>query len=149
MTWLARHAPALEAAASVVTAVAAVAALIGIQVQLSATDRIQTMQSAREAYRSHLALAATTPQFAHPKDACQLIVSDNGGAYIAFVDHLLYSAEQMLAVGEGWDETFLEHLNTHRDYFCSSHGPKGDTVETEQLLAKFRMMSCDAVPSCP
>ena len=149
MTWLARHAPAVEALASGVTAIAAVAALIGIQVQLSATDRIQRMQSAREAYRSHLALAVTTPQFAQPKDACQLLDSDQSGAYTSFIDHLLYSAEQMLAVSEGWDETFLEQLNPHRDYFCSTNGPQGDTIETQQLLAKFRAQSCDALPSCP
>jgi hypothetical protein len=100
MRWLSCHAPSVEAVAATVTALVAVAALIGVKFQLDEADRLQKAQSAREA---HLALAATLPQFAQPGDACQLIQSDQAGAYSAFVDHLLYSAEQMLEVSEGWE----------------------------------------------
>lgn len=148
MNWLSRNAQSIEAVAAAITAIAAVAALIGIQVQLDGADRVQRMQSAREAYRSHLALAAASPLFAQPKDACELIASDQGGAYAAFVDHLLYSAEQMLAVSEGWDRTFLGELDNHRDYLCSQGAPQGETVDTERLLAQFRKTACDAAPSC-
>jgi len=41
------------------------------------------------------------PQFARPENSCALIASNQGGSYVAFVDHFLYYAEQMLVVGEG------------------------------------------------
>lgn len=66
MSWLSRNAPSIEAMAAVVTALVAAAALVGVTVQLDEADRLQKEQSAREAYRAHLALAATLPQFALP-----------------------------------------------------------------------------------
>ncbi|MEZ5872505.1 MAG: hypothetical protein R3D32_11825 [Nitratireductor sp.] len=148
MSWLSRHSPAIEAVAAMITAAVAVAALIGVKIQLDGADRIQREQSAREAYRAHLALAATLPQFAEPADGCQLMKSDQGGAYAAFVDHLLYSAEQMLTVSEGWDETFLEELEPHRDYLCLPAGRPGETAETTKLLLSFRSMHCASNPVC-
>ena len=148
MTWLSRNAPAVEAGAALVTALVAVAALIGVKIQLDEADRLQRAQSAREAYRAHLALAATLPDFARPRDGCGLIVSDRGGAYAAYVDHLIYSAEQMLEVAEGWQDTFLAHLLDHRDYLCAETGPEGETEGTERLLSRFRAMHCADAPTC-
>jgi hypothetical protein len=148
MSWFSRHAASIEAGAAVATAILALAALIGVKVQLDETDRLQKEQSAREAYRSHLALAVTVPQFAQPADGCRLVATDQAGAYEAFVDHLLYSAEQMLVVGDGWDETFLAHLDDHKDYRCSDIGPRGDTEETSELISRFRAKHCTATPSC-
>lgn len=148
MSWLSRHAPTLEAGAACVTALVAVAALIGVKFQLDETDRLQKEQSAREAYRAHLAIATTLPAFARPQDACALIGSDQGGAYLAFVDHLLYSAEQMLSVSEGWETTFLDQLSVHEDYICAAFGPTGDTDETARLLGSFKNTTCPATPVC-
>lgn len=148
MSWLSRHAPAIEAGAALITAAVAVAALIGVKFQLDETDRLQKEQSAREAYRAHLAIAATLPAFARPQDGCALIQSEQGGAYAAFVDHLLYSAEQMLSVSEGWEPTFLDQLDLHHDYFCASDGPIGETEETARLLNAFKNSACGAMPTC-
>lgn len=148
MSWLSRHAPAIEAAAAVITACVAVAALVGVKVQLDEADRLQQVQSARDAFRAHLVLAATTPQFARPANACTLMDSDQIGAYAAFVDHLLYSAEQMLAVTDGWEASFLLQLANHRDYICSASGPEGETDETARLLARFRQESCASAEVC-
>jgi len=148
MTWMSRHAPSIEAVAATVTALVAVGALVGVTVQLDAAERVQKEQSAREAYRAHLALAASMPQFARPMDVCALIASQDGGAYIAFVDHLLYSAEQMLAVAEGWETTFLDQIGPHRDYFCSVQRPVGDTDETALMLSRVQQSSCPAEPTC-
>lgn len=148
MSWLSRHAPSIEAAAALATAVVALAALVGVKVQLDEADRLQRAQSARDTYRSHLALAATLPRFAQPQDGCALIASGEAGAYEAFVDHLLYSAEQMLAVSDGWADTYLTQLDNHHDYLCSDHGPVGESDETAQLLLRFRAQRCGAVPSC-
>lgn len=148
MTWLARNAPSIEAVAATVTALVAVAALIGVKFQLDEADRLQKAQSAREAYRAHLALAATLPQFAQPADACELIHSNQAGAYISFVDHLLYSAEQMLDVSEGWEETFLAQLTAHSDYICAEGGPTGETEDTARLISRFKGLSCPTVTTC-
>lgn len=149
MSWLSRNASSIEAAAALCTALVAVAALIGVKVQLDEADRMQKEQSAREAYRSHLALAATLPGFAEPGDACALLASDQAGSYAAFVDHLLYSAEQMLAVSEGWEPTFMAQLTSHEDYICSSEAPSGETEETAELLARFKAETCASTTSCP
>lgn len=142
MSWLSRNAETVEAGAAVLTALVAVAALIGVKIQLDEAERLQKTQSAREAYRSHLALAATLPKFSAPDNSCALIASDQAGAYTSFVDHLLYSAEQMLEVSDGWSETFLSQLEPHRDYLCSEAGPRGETEEVESLLRQFRATYC-------
>lgn len=148
MRWLSRNAESVEAGAAVITALVAVAALVGVKFQLDEADRIQKTQSAREAYRAHLTLAATLPQFSQPTDACGLMASDKAGAYAAFVDQLLYSAEQMLAVSDGWDETFLTQLEAHGAYICYENGPTGETDETKRLLQLFRSERCAAQPAC-
>jgi hypothetical protein len=148
MSWWFRNAESIEAGAALVTAVVAVVALVGIKYQLDEADRLQQAQSARDAYRAHLALAANLPQFARPQDACSLVASSDGGAYEAFVDHLLYSAEQMLAVHDGWERTFLSALDLHTVYLCSSNAPLGETDDTVQLLNRFRATACSAKPDC-
>ena len=148
MTWLERNAASIEAVAATVTALVAVGALAGVFIQLNEADRMQREQSAREAYRAHLALAATLPNFAQPEDVCDLLRADNAGAYRAFVDHLLYSAEQMLVVADDWEPTFLEQIGPHRDYLCAVSAPIGETVETASMLSRFRQMSCPSEPTC-
>ncbi|TRW96620.1 hypothetical protein FNJ84_11070 [Paracoccus sp. M683] len=148
MTWLARHAQSIQAGSAILTAIVALAALIGVKVQLDQADRVQREQSAREAYRAHLSLAASMPDFAQPQDACRLLVSGQGGAYVAFVDHLLYSAEQMLAISEGWQRSFLDELAVHRDYLCMAEGPAGETEEMHALLSQFRNTACPTDPIC-
>ncbi|MGB3317334.1 MAG: hypothetical protein WBB85_23365 [Albidovulum sp.] len=148
MSWLSRNAPAFEAVAATVTALVALAALVGVKIQLDEADRLQRLQSARDSYRAHLALAVEHPAFARPADACTLTASDKGAAYAAFVDHLLYSAEQMLAASDGWEETFLDQLAPHATYLCSAGGPVGETEETAEILTRFRDSACVAVPDC-
>lgn len=148
MDWWARNAKSIEALAAVVTVFIAVAALIGAKVQLDRHDLIQREQSARDAYRAHLALATAQPQYARPVDACSLVQSAEGGAYVAFVDHLLYSAEQMLAVEEGWSATFSERLAHHSDYLCSEFAPLIPIGEVGKLVQRFGIDSCPADPSC-
>lgn len=142
MSWLSRHAGAIEACAASVTALVAVAALIGIKYQLDATDVSQRSQSARDAYRSHLALASAHPEFAKPMDACELSSGAKAGSYSAFVDHLLYSAEQMLAVEEGWKTTFSDALEPHAAYMCSKTVPDWSTPEMGLFLAEFEGAYC-------
>jgi hypothetical protein len=145
MTWLSRNAAAIEAVAASVTALTAVLAVVGVVVQLRATDATSRAQSAREAYAAHLALAVTNPDFAAPADACALAASAKGGAYAAYLDHLLYAAEQMLAVEDGWEPTFEAALHPHAAMLCNA---QADTSEMTDILADFRARICTDAPVC-
>ncbi|MEJ6479072.1 MAG: hypothetical protein QNL92_10370 [Octadecabacter sp.] len=148
MGWLGKHAPSIEAIAAALTAIVAVAALIGIKVQLDSADRLQLEAAARESYRGHLALAVANPAFAAPDDGCEMLVSNQAGAYAAFVDHLLYSAELTLDADSGWEAVFLDELAPHGDYLCATDAPMGDTPEIIALLTRFRTTACPATPTC-
>ncbi len=149
MTWLRRNAETIEAVAATVTALTAICALVGVSLQLRATDAIARAQSARQAYATHLTLAVAHPTFAAPTDACALLRSDRAASYSAFVDHLLYAAEQMLAVEDGWGATFEAALAPHGAYICLPDGAWGDTPETQALLDVFRVRHCSTQTTCP
>ncbi len=148
MTWFARNAETIEACAAVVTAIVAVVAVVGVKYQLDATERQQQAQSARDTYRAHLAMAATLPRFAQPEDACQLMEGSNSGAYSAFVDHLLYSAEQMLEVEPGWETTFSQALEPHAQYLCLEGALDGSTPTLDAFLRNFTEKQCSQIPAC-
>jgi hypothetical protein len=148
MSWINRHAPAVEACAAAITACVAVAALIGVKIQLDEAERLLTAAAARDAYRGHLALAVTQPGFAAPLNTCSMLENETATSYVAFVDHLLYSVELMLVSETGWDPVFLDLLAPHTDYICSAAGPVGDTPEVRALLLQFRATSCPATPVC-
>ena len=148
MNWLSRHSGSIEALAAVVTAFVAIAALIGVKVQLDAADAVQRAQSARDSYRSHLALSVAHPEYASPSEACTLTSGPRAAAYAAFVDHLLYSAEQMLEVEPGWEATFEAALSPHASYLCNADEPIADTPHMITLLTRFRQEQCEAVSPC-
>lgn len=148
MKWISRHAAFLEAVSAVVTALIAVIALVAVKFQLDAADALQRAQSARDAYRSHLALAVAHPRYARPDNVCELLNANEAGAYEAFVDHLLYSAEQMLNVEAGWEYTFLTALQDHASYICSSADDLADEESVERLLRQFKLEQCADIPLC-
>ncbi len=146
--WLARNADTVEAAAAAITALTAILALAGIALQLRAADDTSRAQSAREAYANHLALAVGNPDFAAPPDACAILASPKGPAYRAYVDYLLYAAEQMISVESGWDETFALHLTAHQSLICSDPDIASDTPALHPLIAAFTATTCPTVPAC-
>ena len=119
-----------------------------VQRQLDAADELSRAQSAREAYRAHLVLAVDHPQLAAPENACAVMESDQATSYYAFVDHLIYAAEQMLSVDPEWAPTFMGDLAPHAAYFCAPYGPQSETDVTELLFARFRAEACATAPSC-
>lgn len=132
-----------------ITAMVAVGALVGVKVQIDANDRAQALQSARAAYLAQQALAVQNPKFAQPQAACSLLESPDAMAYESFVTHLLFTAEQMLTVTEGWEPTFLYEFMPHATYLCQNARSLNVTVELQALLTRFEAESCAAVPSCP
>ena len=68
--WFKKHGQMAQVLASIVTALVALAALIGVKVQIDAAARSQQEQSAREIYREFLNLSIGNPQFAEPDLLC-------------------------------------------------------------------------------
>jgi hypothetical protein len=147
MTFLSRHADAIQAAAAIITATMAVLAVVGVLLQMRAADETSRAQTAREAYAAHLALAAAMPDFAAPEDACTLLASSKGAAYEAYVGHLLYAAELMVEAETGWADTFHAALDPHAVLICRDAG-LGETDDMAALLDGFRSEACPVQPSC-
>lgn len=147
MGWLKQNAPSIEAAAALITALVAVAAIVGVKLQIDANAAQQASQSARDIFREHLTLSIVNPQFSEP-DVCTLIASDQRPAYAAFVEHLLYTSEQILATQTDWNDAISERLAPHIDYFCSTDGWNGYTQPVTDLIALTRTEYCSAEPTC-
>ncbi len=147
-TWMLRNAEVIEAASAALTAVVAVVALVGVIWQVRATSDIQAQQSARDAYRNHLALAVTVPNLAEPDDTCALMAGDQAAAYDAFVSHLLYAAEQMLDQSPDWESTFRQDLEPHLDYICTYQDELLTDGVLNRLLADIAATQCPAMPPC-
>ena len=90
MRWLKQNAPSIEAAAALIIALVAVAAIIGVKMQIDANTAQQTSQSAHDIFREHLTMSIANPQFSEP-DVCTLIASNQRPAYVAYVEHFLYT----------------------------------------------------------
>ncbi len=146
--WLDRHASAIQAFAALATLGVAIAALIGIKVQIDASARLQQEQSARDIYREFLNLSVGKPEFADP-DYCAIKESAQAGAYENYVEYLLYTSDQLLSVSPDWEPTLSEHLTAHREYLCGPADWSDDSSEVQGLMARFKAKQCGGfVPAC-
>ena len=147
--WLERHAGALQALAAMVTSFAAIAALIGVKVQIDANAQQQREQSARDIYREFLSLSISKPEFADP-DYCAIRDGANAGAYEDYVEYMLYTADQTISAAPEWEATMAEHLGRHSQYLCGQQDWSDDSPEIRGLISRFRAKRCPAVaPTCP
>jgi hypothetical protein len=139
--WLERNGTAVQALTGIVTMLVALGALIGVKVQIDATERIQQAQSARDIYREYLNLSISKPEFATP-DLCKIKGTEARGAYENYVQYMLYTSEQILSADDGWEATLVTHLAPHRDLLCSETDWVGDTPEVKGLIERFRKDQC-------
>ncbi|RCW79442.1 hypothetical protein [Paracoccus lutimaris] len=116
--WLTRNAEALGALGAIATAFAALTALVVIPYQVGQADRIQRDQTAREIYREFLNLTVQKPELANA-DYCTLKDETQRTAYSAYVEYLLYTAEQMVDTSEEWRKPMENYLAEHKTYLCS------------------------------
>ena len=116
--WLTRNAEALGALGAIATAFAALTALVVIPYQVGQADRIQRDQTAREIYREFLNLTVQKPELANA-DYCTLKDETQRTAYSAYVEYLLYTAEQMVDTSEEWRKPMANYLTEHKTYLCS------------------------------
>lgn len=146
--WFGRHHQAISAISAFFTAILALAALVGVKLQIDGAERIQSEQSARDIYREYLNLSVQKPEFAAP-DYCAIAKSGQLAAYQAYVDYLLYTGEQVLSVNPDWSETIDAALKPHAAYLCDSGADEPDPdPAVNALVIKLRAGQCAQVTPC-
>jgi hypothetical protein len=89
------------------------------------------------------------PDLAAPEDGCALLASPRGPAYVAYVDHLFYTAEEAMALDPDWAPVFAEVFRQHTDYLCSAaQDGEGFTVEVLAVVMGISARTCPATPPC-
>jgi hypothetical protein len=139
----------LQTLSAVVTALAALVALIVIPLQIRANDRLQQAQSARDIYRDFLNLTIQRPEIA-TTDICTTEDPARRLAYEAYVDHLLYTAEQVLGVSAEWEPVMSAALARHQTYLCT--WDEAELVPFSPALASLlnsARHTCPTAPPCP
>jgi hypothetical protein len=118
MGWLSKNAEVVEAVAASVTAIMALAAIVGVGFQISANDELQAKQAARDTYRDFLRLSVEQRAVAS-LDYCDIQNDADRVGYEAFVEHLLYTAEQVISYEESWTGEMDGLLGEHASYMCA------------------------------
>lgn len=148
MRFITQHSAALQAIAALLTVVLAAFALVGVKWQIDASDRMQRAQSARDIYREFLNVSIANPDFSQP-DYCSLAKGPKLGAYESYVDYLLYTSEQLLAVDAEWTPVFKQALQPHARAICDINDRSGYTDEVKTLVDQFQLQNCLALSPSP
>jgi hypothetical protein len=141
LSWFDKHGAAIQGIGTIMTGLIALAALIGVKMQIDAAARTQQEQSARDIYREFLNLSISKPEFSEP-DYCAIVKGPQASAYKNYVDYLLYTSEQMLSVSPEWSPALTEHLAAHEDYLCSVSDWSGYPDNVRAMVESFRAKAC-------
>lgn len=144
--WLIRNAEPLQAAGALATAFAALTALVVIPYQVAQADRIQRDQTAREIYREFLSLSVQKPELA-AADHCALTDGPQITAYAAYVDYLLYTAEQMVDTSPDWKGPMASYVGMHMSYLCDPVNREAQTEDIRDLIDELGL-GCEKVKVC-
>ena len=147
LAWFERNNKAVSAISAVVTALLALAAIIGVKVQIDGAARIQQEQSARDIYREYLNLSVQKPEFAAP-DYCAIAKTNQMAAYQAYVDYVLYTGEQVMSVDADWAPTIDDALTPHAAYLCDADDNAYPDPDVHALVEKLRASECAKVKPC-
>lgn len=115
--WLTRNSEALGAVGAIATAFAALTALVVIPYQVGQADLIQRDQTGREIYREFLNLTVQKPELANA-DYCAIRDETQRTAYSAYVEYMVYTAEQMVGISDDWRKPMAAYLADHTSYLC-------------------------------
>ena len=143
--WFDKHGTAVQGIGAIVTVCIALAALVGVKVQIDAAARTQQEQSARDIYREFLNLSINRPEFAEPQ-YCAIKNSPQASAYRNYVDYLLYTSEQLLAVSPDWEQALIEHLAAHEQYVCGVQDWPAYPDTVQAMIGRFRAKACQRQP---
>jgi hypothetical protein len=146
LDWLRRNSAALEALGGIATAFAALTALVVIPYQIAQADRIQRDQTAREIYREFLNLTVQKPDLANA-DYCALTDEGQKTAYAAYVEYLIYTAEQMIDTSPDWRAPMASYLGDHMAYLCSQSVWDAQSADIKDLIAELAL-TCSAESRC-
>lgn len=144
--WLIRNSEPLQAVGAMATAFAALTALVVIPYQVAQADRIQRDQTAREIYREFLSLTVQKPELA-TADYCTLQDANQTTAYSAYVEYLLYTAEQMIDTSADWRAPMASYLEDHMAYLCSQAVWDAQSSDIKDLVAELAL-SCQPEHQC-
>lgn len=148
MSWFNRNAAGIEAGAALVTALVAVLALVGVKLQIDASQLQAQEQGARDLYREHLALSMQYPQYADP-GTCPAFSENEDLGYAAYVTHLIYTAEETIAADPSWWPVMSQALELHAPFFCEYLGAEtGLTDPVRRMLGKIAVQACAEMPAC-
>lgn len=147
MLWLKRHAVAIQALTGILTILFAVAALVGVKLQIDAATRLQREQSARDIYREYLNLGIARPEFARP-DYCAIVGTPQESAYESYVDYMLYTAEQAIEADPGWQPVFERNARQHAAYICSVADWQDYGPDVRHLIDRIRHRQCQTLRPC-
>jgi hypothetical protein len=128
---------------------AALAAAIFVPWQIAANDRTSRDQAAREIYREFLNISIQRPELA-ARDICALTDPVARKAYESYVDYLLYTAEQVMALNPSdWEADITARLRLHSRYLCTF-----DPADLESMTPAVASLvgrltgACDTTTTC-
>ena len=132
--WFSKHAQAFGALFSA-------AALFGILFQVYAADRAQRAQSARDIYREFVALTINKPELVSFEWSADAPDKDRI-AYEAYVEYLLYTSEQVIAISPEWQQTMTGWFENHTTYLCTFTDLGAYTPEVQTLITGIKAKGC-------
>jgi hypothetical protein len=146
--WLGENHQSIQALAAILAGVLAVGTVVGIKWQIDSAARLQREQSARDIYREYLNISMSKPEFAQP-DYCAIAVSPQFGAYESYMSYMLYTAEQVFTLGDGWDKVMQAEMDPHGAYLCSAdYNAQSFTPEVQSLVNEIRNKQCKSIKPC-
>src|SRR5262245_9482957 len=133
--------------AQLVSAIAALCAVVGVIVQLYLIRSNAKEASARQVYMSYSEATLKYPQLSEPN--LEKIKSDpvEYARYKSFVGHMLFAFDEILSVYNTpeWRKSFNEDLRHHQRYICEDTGPAFDEI----YFLKMRELLREARKRCP
>ena len=147
--WLGEHHQSIQALAAIFAGLLAIGTIVAVKWQIDAAARLQQQQSARDIYREYLSLSISRPEFAAP-DYCKLAASPQFASYESYISYLLYTAEQVQSLGDGWRETIAGEIGVHAAYLCSDNAYQAEDYvpEVAALVDKVIAKQCEAIKPC-
>lgn len=143
------HAPAIQALGAILTVLLTLGAVVGVKLQIDASAKLQREQSARDIYREFLNLSISRTDLSDP-DVCKFVTNPQQTAYAAYVEYLLYTAEQTLAASPDWESALNGRLKDHRKHLCEVDDWSAYTPEVQSIMKDFRTEECKVpIPVCP
>ena len=133
--------------AQIVSAVAALCAVIGVIVQLYLIRGNAKETSARQVYMSYSEATLKYPELSQPN--LDKIKTDPGYVrYKNYVSHMLFAFDEILSVYDTpeWRNSFNEDLKYHMRYICESTTPEYDKMYFPKCANFSGMLGSGARP---